>query len=263
VHQKGDRRLKKCHDLIILENINIAKDTYKMSLKADTVEFDTLTPGTFINIKIEKGGAPLLRRPISIFDADEKNKVLKIIYKNLGYGTGLMTKLVPGDVLDVLGPLGTGFPIQNASKSVLLVGGGVGVPPLYELGKRLLKEGVKVTSVLGFRDKESAFCMEDFGSIGKCYIATEDGTLGDKGFVTDAIIKHQIDFDTIYACGPKVMLKALDQAYQGKKEGYLSFEERMACGIGACYACMIDTKDGLKRVCKDGPVFKLGEVTYE
>ena len=255
--------MKKLHDLVILENVLIAKETYKMSLKAETMDFVELAPGNFINIKIDKGGAPLLRRPISIFDADEEQKVLKIIYKDLGYGTHLMTKLLPGDILNVLGPLGTGFPIENTPDAALLVGGGVGIPPLYELGKRLRDKGTKVTSVLGFRDAQSMFCLEEFRTLGDVYVSTEDGSFGQKGFVTDAITSHEPDFDTIYACGPKVMLKALDDAYKGKKEGYLSFEERMACGIGACYACMIDTKDGLKRVCKDGPVFKLGEMTYE
>lgn len=255
--------MKKLHNLVILENVLIAKETYKMSLKADTMDFEELAPGNFINIKIDKGGAPLLRRPISIFDADAEQKVLKIIYKDLGYGTNLMTKLLPGEVLNILGPLGTGFPIQNRPDTALLVGGGVGIPPLYELGKRLRDQGTKVISVLGFRDAQSMFCLEEFRTLGEVYVSTEDGSFGVKGFVTEAITSHNPDFDTIYACGPKVMLKSLDDAYKGKKEGFLSFEERMACGIGACYACMIDTKDGLKRVCKDGPVFKLGEVTYE
>lgn len=253
--------MKQCQ-MQIKENINIAKDTFRMTFSAGEEHLRLFTPGCFIHIKL-KDDAYLLRRPISLFEVNPEAKTLSIIYKVLGEGTKLMSKLFAGDTLDILGPLGTGFPIQNDSRQVLLVGGGVGVPPLYELGRRLQQKGVKITSVLGFSDKESIYALSEFEALGEVYVSTVDGSYGTKGTVMDILNQEPISFDTLYSCGPKGMLKALDEAFYGKKEGFLSFEERMACGIGACYGCMMDTKQGLKRICKDGPVFALGEAVYE
>lgn len=255
--------MKKLMDMEILENIRIAKDVYRMKLRGEELCFSEMMAGCFLNIKVGTGSELLLRRPISIFDADEKEKTLSIIYKVVGRGTERMSGMKTGDLLSVLGPLGQGFPIQDESGRVLLVGGGVGVPPLYELGKRLKAKGMEVTTVLGFRDEESIFLREDFERLGPLYIATEDGSYGTEGYVTDAIREMDPSFDTLYACGPKAMLRALDERYAQIKKGFLSFEERMACGIGACYGCMTETKAGLKRVCKDGPVFRLGEMKYD
>ena len=255
--------MSKLMNMEILENAGIAKDVYKMMLRAKEQDFGQMMAGCFLNIKVGTGSELLLRRPISIFETDECEKTISIIYKVLGKGTALMSGLKAGQFLSVLGPLGTGFPIQDESRKVLLVGGGVGVPPLYELGKRLREKGIEVETVLGFRDEESIFCREDFEQLGPTHIATEDGSCGTKGYVTDAIKERDLNFDTIYACGPKLMLRALDEGYRETKKGFLSFEERMACGIGACYGCMTETKDGLKRVCKDGPVFTLGEIRYD
>lgn len=255
--------MKRLMNMEILENTGIAKDVYRMMLRAKEQDFGQMMAGCFLNIKVESGSELLLRRPISIFETDECEKTISIIYKVLGKGTALMSGLKAGQFLSVLGPLGTGFPVQDDSRKVLLVGGGVGVPPLYELGKRLRERGIEVTTVLGFRDEESIFCKEDFEQLGPTHIATEDGSCGTKGYVTDAIKERDLNFDTLYACGPKLMLRALDEGYRETKKGFLSFEERMACGIGACYGCMTETKDGLKRVCKDGPVFRLGEVKYD
>ncbi len=255
--------MSKLMNMQILENELIAKDVFKMKLQAEEMSFSEIIAGCFFNIKVGSGLELLLRRPISIFETDEKDKTVTIIYKVLGKGTKLMSSMKEGDLLSVLGPLGSGFPIQNESTRVLLAGGGVGVPPLYELGKRLKENGIQVETVLGFRDEASIFCKEDFEKLGPLHITTEDGSYGTKGYVTDAIRERKISFDTIYACGPKLMLRALDEAFHESKKGFLSFEERMACGIGACYGCMTETKEGLKRVCRDGPVFKLGEITYE
>lgn len=242
----------------ILKNLAIARKTWQMDLQApkDVAGF---AAGTFLHIKLPQDRF-LLRRPISIFEV--KDGIWSIIYKELGEGTKAMAKLSPGEVVNLLGPLGTGFPIQEDEGKVLLVGGGVGVPPLYELGKRLRAQGREVVSVLGFRDKESIFAQAEFESLGETYLCTDDGSCGFCGNVLAAILANKIDFDVLYACGPKVMLRALDQHFAGKKKGYLSLEERMACGIGACYGCMTKTKSGLKRVCKDGPVFALGEVDF-
>ena len=246
----------------IMENVRIARDTYRMSLRSDESDLERFTPGCFVHIKINDG-AYLLRRPISLYEIDPAKKLVRIIYKVLGKGTLKMSNMAVGEALNVLGPLGSGFPIQNESRSVLLAGGGVGVPPLYELGQRLKANGVTITSVLGFQDKDSVYALKEFEELGDVYVSTMDGSFGQKGTIMDILYKEEIEFDTLYSCGPAGMLKALDIQYQGKKQGFLSFEERMACGIGACYGCMLNTKAGLKRVCKDGPVFALGEVSYE
>ncbi len=252
---------RKITNMKVLENVNIAKDTFRIRLDSADSIFD-YPAGTFLNIKL-KTGLFILRRPISIFEYDEENRVITLIYKIMGDGTRELSKVKTGEYLDVLGPLGTGFPIFEDEGKVLLIGGGVGVPPLYELGKRLVENGREVVSVLGFRDKDSIFAMEEFETLGEVYICTDDGSYGYHGNVAMAVKNYKIDFDVLYGCGPLPMLKAIDLEYSGIKKGYLSFEERMACGIGACYACMHETKDGLKRVCKEGPVFRLGESVYE
>lgn len=259
--KEWESKMQQCQ-MQIVENVRIAKDTYRMSLASFEMDLKRFTPGCFVHIKIGDG-AYLLRRPISLYEIDFEKGHVRIIYKVLGKGTEILSGLGIGEELNILGPLGSGFPIQDESKSVLLVGGGVGVPPLYELGKRLKKKGVKVTSVLGFQDAESIYALEEFGKLGEVLVSTMDGSFGQKGTIMDILNSDTIDFDTLYSCGPKGMLRALDMKYQGSKKGYLSFEERMACGIGACYGCMLETKEGLKRVCKDGPVFALGEVSYE
>lgn len=250
------------HRMEVLENLKIAKETYRMTLRGE-IDF-SFDAGTFLNIKLNDGRY-LLRRPISVYSVDEDKRTITIIYKILGEGTKILSNTRQGEYLDCMGPLGTGFPIQDNSHNILLVGGGVGVPPLYELGKRLKKEGKKIVSVLGFKDKESIFSKEDFEALGELIICTDDGSYGFKGNVLEAIKEGGVNFEALYSCGPKAMLMALIKEY-GKdksKKGWVSFEERMACGIGACYGCMTKTKDGLKRVCKDGPVFSIREFIYD
>lgn len=247
-------------DLKILANDEIAKDTFKMTL--DAALLDTpVEAGTFFNLTVPNAKY-ILKRPISIFSVDLENQAISLIYKIMGDGTRVLSKMRAGDLIEVMGPLGQGFPIQDDSHKILLIGGGVGVPPLYELGCRLKAAGKQVTAVLGFRDRDSVFCEAEFKELGQTIICTDDGSYGYHGLVTGAVLQHELQFDTVYACGPALMLKAVDLAYRDTKRGYLSFEERMACGIGACYGCMTQTKAGLKRVCKDGPVFKLGEAVY-
>lgn len=253
--------MKKIYDVEILANELIAKDTYQMTLNGIDLPLEEFKPGMFIHIQIKTKGL-LLRRPISIFSVEDKKSMLFIIYKDLGQGTHEMTLMKPGEKLNFLGPLGNGFPLKEHGKTVALIGGGVGIPPLYELGKRLGEQGVHVITILGFRDEASIFCVDEFKTLGPVYVATEDGAVGTKGFITQILDEGFVEFETFYACGPLVMLKALDLRYKGKKTGYFSLEERMACGTGACYGCMVETKEGLKRVCKDGPVFKIEEVFH-
>lgn len=247
-------------DLRIIANREIAKETFRMTLDAGELS-ELPEPGTFFNVTVPDS-IHILKRPISVFSADRENLRLDFIYKVMGAGTELLSKMKEGETIQVMGPLGTGFPIQEATGRILLIGGGVGVPPLYELGSRLKAQGFPVISVLGFRDKESVFSEEDFKKLGETIICTDDGSWGYHGLVTQAVKDLNIDFDVVYGCGPRLMLKAVDEAWRDTKKGWLSFEERMACGIGACYGCMTETKEGLKRVCKDGPVFSLGEAVY-
>ncbi|MED3906977.1 dihydroorotate dehydrogenase electron transfer subunit [Geobacillus thermodenitrificans] len=245
-----------CHE-------QIAKNIYAMTLTGQLVK-EMNEPGQFVHVKVASQADPLLRRPLSLCRIDKDAMECTLIYRKQGIGTTLLSQKHPGETVDVLGPLGNGFPLDAAQtgRRALLVGGGIGVPPLYELAKQLVKKGVIVTNVLGFQTKEVAFYEQEFSEFGETYVATVDGSYGTKGFVTDVIEKHTISFDVLYACGPKPLLKALEQAFP-HKDVYLSLEERMGCGIGACFACVCrvpNSETAYKKVCCDGPVFKAGEV---
>lgn len=238
---------------IIEENIKIAKDVYKMILSGDT-QYIT-APGQFINIEID---GFYLRRPISVCDYDEKT--ITIIYKVVGNGTEKLAKYHKGIVLDILTGLGNGFDINVSGEKPLLIGGGVGCPPMYNLCKKLVKANKKPVVVLGFNSEEDVFYEEEFKNLGaEVHISTADGSYETKGFVTD-IIKNLENYTYYYACGPIPMLKAIYDSAQGT--GELSFEERMGCGFGACMGCSCKTKYGNKRICKDGPVLKKEEIIW-
>lgn len=234
----------------ILSNEKIAKDVYKMILEGDT-QYIT-APGQFINIKLS---GKFLRRPISVCDCDEST--VTIIYKIVGGGTEQMSSLKKGEILDVLTGLGNGYDITK-SKKPLLIGGGVGVPPMYLLAKRLIESGQSPVVVLGFNTKEEIFYEEEFKSLGcDVRVATVDGSYGVKGFVTDAFPE---DYDYFYTCGPMPMFRAIEGI--AKTSGQYSFEERMGCGFGACMGCSCKTKYGNKRICKDGPVLEREEIIW-
>jgi len=249
--------------MTVVKQQEIAHSIFELTLKGELVS-EMKQPGQFVHLKVSDSFEPLLRRPISICDIDQEKKQFTMIYRAEGRGTKLLSLKREGEWIDVLGPLGNGFPVEEAAngETALLVGGGIGVPPLYELSQRLIAKGVKVVHVLGFQSKDVAFYKEKFASLGETYIATVDGSLGTKGFVTDVIENQNITFDILYSCGPTPMLKALENNYNDKKL-FLSLEERMACGIGACFACVCKTTKegtGYKKVCSDGPVFQSGEV---
>ena len=235
----------------IKSNKQIAKQVYEMILEGDTSYIKE--PGQFINIEIKEF---YLRRPISICEYGDN--FIKIIYKVVGQGTEALSKMKEGTVLDILTGLGNGFKIENAGDKPLLIGGGVGTPPMYELCKELIADGKKPTVVLGFNSKEDVFYENEFKKLGAdVYITTVDGSYGTKGFVTDVI---NDDYSYYYACGPKPMLKAVYDKIN--IDGELSFEERMGCGFGACMGCTCKTKQGFKRICKGGPVLKKGEIVW-
>ena len=235
----------------ILSNEQLTKDVFKMVMQGDTSAISA--PGQFINIKLD---GLFLRRPISICDYDDNT--ITVIYKVVGEGTELMSTLTTGAELDCLVGLGNGYDITKSQKP-LLIGGGVGVPPMYRLAKDLINNGQKPIVVLGFNTKEEVFLQNEFKALGcKTIVTTVDGSYGVKGFVTDAM--RDLDFDYFYTCGPMPMFKAVNAATN--VSGQFSFEERMGCGFGACMGCSCKTKYGNKRICKDGPVLVKEEIIW-
>ena len=236
----------------ILSNKNIAKDVYEMVLEGDT---EGIAPGQFVNIKLD---GLYLRRPISVCDFSDKT--LTLVYKVVGVGTEQMSGMNAGEKLDVLTGLGNGYDSSKSGNAPLLIGGGVGVPPMFAQAKKLIAEGKKVSVILGFNAADEIFYEEKFKEIGAdVFVTTVDGSVGTKGFVTDALGLAG-NYTYVYTCGPEVMLKAVYNATE--VSGQYSFEERMGCGFGACVGCTCKTKYGNKRICKDGPVLEKEEIIW-
>ena len=236
----------------IASNEPLTDSVWRMVLTGDTQYLTA--PGQFVNIAVE---GCYLRRPISVCDYDDKS--ITLIYKVVGRGTEIMSRMQVGEKLDVLTGLGNGFSTAATTECPVLVGGGVGVPPLYNLAKKLHAAGKKVQVVLGFNRADEIFYADEFRALGvDVLIATVDGSVGVKGFVTDAM--KQISFDYVYTCGPLPMLKAIYAATEC--DGEYSFEERMGCGFGACMGCSCQTTKGSKRICKEGPVLKRDEIIF-
>lgn len=237
----------------IKSNICIAKGVYEMVLAGDT--FDITASGQFLNIKLD---GFYLRRPISICDWNDET--VTIIYKVVGKGTEYMATLTEGAQLDILTGLGNGYNLEKSGDAPLLVGGGAGVPPLYNLAKKLIAQGKNVKVILGFNTADEVFYEDKFAALGaETFVTTADGSHGIKGFVTNAFDAAG-NFTYTYACGPEPMLKALYNA--ADVSGQYSFEERMGCGFGACMGCSCKTKYGNKRICKDGPVLEKEEIIW-
>ena len=235
----------------IVENSLIAPKTFKLVLAGSAV-----VEGEFVNIAIP---GYYLRRPLSVCDLEDGK--LTIVYKVVGEGTKVLSEMKAGKELEVLTGLGKGFETSECREKALLVGGGLGVPPLLLLAKRLKAEGKKVCAVLGFNKAEEIILEKEFRNVcDEVVISTVDGSVGVKGFVTDAIKATEPAFDYFYTCGPMVMMKVVCAALEGSGEA--SLEERMGCGAGFCYGCSIQTKNGPRRVCKDGPVFKKEELIW-
>lgn len=238
----------------ICSNAPLTASVWRMVLAGDTQWITA--PGQFVNIALE---GRYLRRPISVCDFDAQT--LTLVYKVVGGGTEQMSRMREGEELDLLTGLGNGFSTEVAAWRTLLVGGGVGVPPLYNLARQLLAQGKSVQVVLGFNTASEVFYEQEFRALGcEVCVATVDGTAGVKGFVTTAIAENCPDFDYFYACGPLPMLRALCETIE--QDGQLSFEERMGCGFGACMGCSCKTKYGNKRICKEGPVLSKGEIIW-
>lgn len=251
----------------VLSQERLADGIFSMWLETEaSVE---ARPGQFISM-YTNDGSKLLPRPISICEIDREKRALRVVYRVTGEDTGTaqFSAMKAGDTLPVIGPLGNGFPLEKAEgKKAFLMGGGIGVPPILELAKELKMTTCDRQIIVGYRDAQT-FLKEQFEENGSVYISTEDGSVGTKGNVMDAILEQKLEADIIYACGPTPMLRAI-KAYAKEKdiECYLSLEERMACGIGACLACVCQSKEkdrhsnvNNKRICKDGPVFLSTEV---
>ena len=234
----------------ILENTPLTATVYRMRLSGDTAG---ITTGQFVNIQLE---GQFLRRPISVCDCTEG--VLTLIYKVVGKGTAQMAEMKADQTLDVLTGLGNGYDLSKAGDHPLLLGGGVGVPPLYMLARLLREQGKAVSVVLGFNTQDEVFCEQDFKDLGcDVTVTTADGSYGVKGFVTDALPS---DYSYFYTCGPEPMHKAVYD--KSVTSGQFSFEERMGCGFGACMGCSCKTKYGNKRICRDGPVLEKEEIIW-
>lgn len=236
----------------ILENAPLTSTVYRMVLGGDTEAITA--PGQFVNIKLD---GLFLRRPISVCDCEDGK--LTLVYKVVGKGTEQMSAMSAGAQLDILTGLGNGYDTEKAEKHALLLGGGVGVPPLYMLAKTLIAQGKTVSVVLGFNTADEVFYEQEFKALGaNVTVTTVDGSYGVKGFVTDAL---PATYDYFFTCGPEPMLKAV---YKNTvTEGQFSFEERMGCGFGACMGCSCKTVTGYKRICKDGPVLKKEEILWD
>ncbi len=236
----------------VLENRPLARQVYRMVLSGPTGAIQN--PGQFVNIRLT---GRFLRRPISVCDWD--GGTLTLIYKVVGQGTADMAALAPGRTLDLLTGLGNGFTMEKSGERPLLIGGGVGTPPLYGLCRRLTAAGKDCAVILGFQNQADVFYVEEFRALGaRVILMTDDGTAGQKGLVTQAMAGLEDTY--FYACGPLPMLRAVDRTARG--EGQFSFEERMGCGFGACMGCTCETKTGHKRLCKEGPVLERGEILW-
>lgn len=250
--------MKEKHLLKVVKNIKLAKDTVELTLENEAIAKAAI-PGQFIYVRIPHH---TLRRPISIASVNQVENTVTILFKIIGDGTRDLAAFEVGMTLEGIGPNGHGYPVEafNRGETALLIGGGIGVPPLYFLAQVLSAKGVNVKAVLGFQSKAYTFYEQAFQALGETIVVTDDGSYGKAGFVTDWLDDFK-SAQAYFSCGPMPMLKAVKHALPDMK-GFLSFEERMGCGIGACYACVIPTNDaaGYKRICLDGPVFPAEEV---
>lgn len=245
----------------IIENKKLIDNYYVMTLESPEIAKEAM-PGQFINIKPGETDVPLLRRPISIYDADKTKGILKILYFTKGSGTNLLKIKKPGNVLDLTGPHGRGFSVDSNSKNLLLVGGGFGTAPLTFLAKKNMDKNIFVA--IGGRTEELILCEEDFKCLNtRVYITTDDGSYGEKGLVTFSVEKiiTENNIDEIFTVGPIPMMKAVAKIGEEKNiPVFVSMEEKMACGVGTCFGCVCGTKDGYKTVCEEGPTFNSKDV---
>ncbi|HEL2007491.1 TPA: dihydroorotate dehydrogenase electron transfer subunit [Streptococcus suis] len=262
LYRIGEKMILK-EQMLLVDQVQLAPRIFAMTLQGDMVQ--DMKMGQFIHIRVPDDSM-LLRRPISISEIDRNKSQCRIIYRVEGQGTEVFSKMTVGQYLDVMGPLGKGFEVDflKAGDRILIIGGGIGVPPLVEVAKQAALRGVNVTSVIGFATKEAVILEEELASYGVVYVTTDDGSYGRKGNVATVVEELTNEFAAIYSCGAPAMMNYVDQRFQEHPHAYISLEARMACGMGACYACVVKPKEGQehenKRVCKEGPVFATGSL---
>ncbi len=254
--------MKKITDFRLIEKKEWAKSTFLLLQSDEPLE--EIKAGQFVQVRVDDAQHTYLRRPISIHDVDYQNRTITLLVQRVGEGTNKMSDTKIGDTLNIIYPLGNGFTIpENNEGNVILVGGGIGIAPLYYLGKMLKEKGIEPQFLLGGRSKSDLIMLEEFESVGKVYITTNDGSLGEAGFVTQHSIWKEKQFDMIYTCGPKPMMMAVTKiARENNIDCEVSLENLMACGLGACLCCVENTIEGNVCVCKEGPVMNINKLLW-
>jgi len=249
-------------NLKIIENKRLNNDFFVLDLIAEN-KLPVMKPGQFVQVKVEGSPETFLRRPISIHDVDYKRNTIKLLIQISGNGTMTLSKLIKDDFLNIIYPLGNSFNLPSGSGKSLLVGGGCGIAPLLFLGNYLKSNGYTADILLGFRSRERIIEYEDYLKIGKVFVTTEDGSVGERGYVTDNSQFQSQRYDMIYCCGPESMMKAIaDHCKKNNITCEVSLEKLMACGIGACLCCIVDTRKGNLCTCIDGPVFNINDLKW-
>lgn len=253
---------KRIEDLKVIENKRLNNDFFILNLEGSS-KIPVLKPGQFAQIRVDDSPATFLRRPISIHDVDYGKNSFKVLIQIAGKGTEKLSELVKGDTLNLIYPLGNSFSLPSSDERVLLVGGGCGIAPLLFLGKYLKSNGFISDILLGFRNSSRIIEFEEYLGIGKVYVTTEDGSMGEKGYVTSHSVFSKQKYDRIYCCGPESMMKAIS-AYCKSNNIFceVSLENLMACGIGACLCCVVDTVKGNLCTCIDGPIFNINDLKW-
>ena len=254
--------MKKITDFRLIEKKEWAKSTYLLLQSDESIE--EIKAGQFVQVRVDDAQHTYLRRPISIHDVDYQNRTITLLVQRVGEGSNKIADTEINDTLNIIYPLGNGFTIpENKNGNFILVGGGIGIAPLYYLGKMLKGKGIEPQFLLGGRSKSDLIMLEDFEKVGKVYITTNDGTLGEQGFVTQHSIWKEKKFDMIYTCGPKPMMMAVTKiARENNIECEVSLENLMACGLGACLCCVENTIEGNVCVCKEGPVMNINKLLW-
>lgn len=254
--------MKKITDFRLIEKKEWAKSTFLLLQSDEPLE--EIKAGQFVQVRVDDAQHTYLRRPISIHDVDYQNRTITLLVQRVGEGTNKISDIEIGDTLNMIYPLGNGFTIpENNEGNVILVGGGIGIAPLYYLGKMLKEKGIEPQFLLGGRSKSDLIMLEEFESVGKVYITTNDGSLGEAGFVTQHSIWKEKQFDMIYTCGPKPMMMAVTKiARENNIDCEVSLENLMACGLGACLCCVENTIEGNVCVCKEGPVMNINKLLW-
>ncbi len=255
--------MKHLLDFTVVESQFVNKTNFLLKLTSPNIDLSTILPGQFVEIKVDKSPTTFLRRPISIHFVDIVNKELWLLIQVVGDGTQQLSTLTVGDTVSLILPLGNGFTLPEQKSKTLLIGGGVGIAPLLYLGKTLWDLGHDVTFLLGARSEQDFPDLSFFAPYGSVHLTTEDGSVGEKGFVTNHSVLQQADFDAIYTCGPKPMMEAVARyAKQHAIFCEVSLENKMACGFGVCLCCVEKTNEGHKCVCTDGPVFNINKLEW-